>query len=348
MAENSIGTQPIPDRKEDRGITSSFGLWAGIIFCVVYTLVIWALEPFVPKVNFAPDTGFAHYLWKLPDPNFLTRLSAWTGYTLHQALIWGCIYYGQSRKLKYTGGLHPVNIVALGGNAVFVFLHLLQTHIWYDGLAQDVHIMTAQGSVIILLVAVLMMENQRRGLFFGKKLGLIYEPGRALRKYHGYFFSWAVIWTFWYHPMETTSGHLMGTLYTCLLMLQGSLFFTRAHVNKWWTISLETIVLVHGTMVAVMATSSGDMWPQFFFGFFGVFIVTQMHGLGLRKWLRWTFIAAYLVSVFIVFSTRDLVELNQLVAVPAVEYSLVFVLALFIWCVLWVVGRITGRATQES
>ena len=60
---------------------------------------------------------------------------------------------------------------------------------------------------------------------------------------------WAVI----YHPMEATSGHLIGFLYMFLLLVQGSLFFTRAHVNRWWTLFLEVAVLAHGTLVAIYA-----------------------------------------------------------------------------------------------
>ena len=51
-------------------------------------------------------------------------------------------------------------------------LHLVQTWLFYDGLAQDVPEWTSQWSVIVLLAAVLMMENQRRGLVFGRPLGI--------------------------------------------------------------------------------------------------------------------------------------------------------------------------------
>jgi len=125
---------------------------------------------------------------------------------------------------------------ALAASAFFILLHFVQTHIWYDGLAQDVSIFSSQGSVIVLLVWVLLMENNRRGMFFGKKLPIKQEIIRFARKYHGYFFAWATIYTFWYHPMVNTSGHLIGFLYMFLLMLQGSLFFTRIHTNRWWTL----------------------------------------------------------------------------------------------------------------
>ena len=295
----------------------------------------------MPRINFAPDLGGFDYLWKLPDPTFWSRATAWTGYILHQSLIWGLIYWAQTNKLKYSKGLHPVNIIALAGSAVFILLHLVQTHLWYDGLAQDTHIMSAQGSVVILLVMVIMIENRRRGMFFGKRAPFVDTSADFLRKYHGYYFSWAVIWTFWYHPMETTQGHLLGTLYTCLIMMQGSLFFTRAHLNTWWTGFLEVMVLVHGTMVAMMAVNNGP-WAQFFFGFLGMFIITQMHGFGFSRWLKWAFGAAYLTGVAIVYGSRNWTTMDELIGIPIVEFVLVFILAGLIWLGMWVVGLITG------
>ena len=59
--------------------------------------------------------------------------------------------------------------MALTTNAVFIVLQVAQTHLWYGGLAQDVSIFGTQGSVVVLLVWVLLRENSRRGLFFGKR-----------------------------------------------------------------------------------------------------------------------------------------------------------------------------------
>jgi hypothetical protein len=110
------------------------------------------------------------------------------------------------RQPGYTRGLHPVNVWALGGNALFIGLHWLQTRLWYDGLAQDVHEVTSFASVAVMLVVILIMENHRRGLFFGRKVSLVSAAGEVARKYHGYYFAWAIVYTFWYHPMENTLG----------------------------------------------------------------------------------------------------------------------------------------------
>jgi hypothetical protein len=324
-------------------LDSTGAMWAGVAFCLGYVVLIYLLKPFMPQIDFAPDTGFAHYYWKLTDPTFWSRATAWGGYILHQVTIWGLIYYAQEKKLSYTKGLHPVNIWAMGANAAFVMFHLLQTHIWYDGTAQDTHIMTSQGSVILLLVMVLIMENQRRGILFGKKVGWLAEPGRAMRKYHGYIFSWAVIYTFWYHPMETTIGHLMGTFYTTMIMLQGSLMFTRTHTNKYWTFTMEFFVVVHGTIVALM--HGNGQWGQFLFGFLAMFIITQMHGLGLSKWLRWAFLAAYIGAIALVYVAgvgRGMENIAEVPRVPAVEYALVFMIGAIVWLGIWMIAKLSG------
>jgi hypothetical protein len=61
-----------------------------------------------------PDSGPAWYYWKLPEPTFWSRATAWGFYLLHQLTIWGLIYYAQRSRPRYTTGLHKFNIAALG------------------------------------------------------------------------------------------------------------------------------------------------------------------------------------------------------------------------------------------
>ncbi|MEM7332163.1 MAG: hypothetical protein AAF490_08725 [Chloroflexota bacterium] len=325
-------------------ITSNQAMWGGIIFSALFTVLIWAVDGRLDalEATFAPDAGASWYVWKLPDPTFVTRFSAWASYTLHQVLIWGLIYYAQKNKLKYTKGLHPVNVAALAINGFFIIWHLIQTHIWYDGIAQDVSVFSSQWSVIIMLVAILLMENQRRGLFFGKKVSFLKETGRVMRKYHGYLFAWGIIYTFWFHPMVGEAQHLIGFFYTFLLMTQSSLFFTRTHVNKWWMVVQEVTVTVHGTMVAVIHDQA---WPMFLFGFLGVFIITQMHGLGLSKRIRWVFGGLYVASVIFVYSQRGWGNLNEIFRISIGELIMVFALAAIVWVLMkaWSLGsRLIG------
>lgn len=320
-------------------------LWAGIGFSVLFTGLIWLLGARLTNIPHLSDSGASWYYWQLPQQTVWGQVTAWGFYLGHQCAIWGLIYQAQRQKLHYQHGLHRLNIAALGVNALFIFLHLLQTHVWYDGLAQDVSIWSSQWSVILMLVIILMMENPRRGLFFGQKAPLGQRAVDFVRKYHGYIFAWGVIYTFWYHPMEASSGHLVGFFYTLLLMLQGSLFFTCAHLNKWWTFSLEALVLIHGTLVAVMNTN--NMWPMFGFGFAGILIVTQLHGLGLSRWIRAMIIALYSAAAIWVYSGRGIEKIHQITWIPITEYAVVFVLAALVGLGIWVADRIRMRKPKN-
>jgi hypothetical protein len=318
--------------------TDVLALAGGLLFSLAFTALIWWTGRYLAGIPHLPDEGASWYYWKLPSPTVWSRVTAWGLYLAHQISLWGLIYYAQTRVKKYTTGLHPVNVAALGINALFIFLHLLQTQVWYDGLAQDVSIFTSQGSVIVMLVWILLMENSRRGLFFGRKAPIGQSIVQAARKYHGYVFAWAAVYTFWYHPMENTWGHLIGFLYMFLLLLQGSLFFTRIHINRWWTVTQEVAVLIHGTIVAVL--QGNNIWPMFAFGFGGIFVITQMHGLGLSLRVRAVILAVYAALAVWVYSGRGLAKLNEIIRIPVIEYLAVFVLALLIGAVLWVARRV--------
>jgi len=86
------------------------------------------------------------------------------------------------------------------------------------------------------------------------------------------------------------------------------------------------------------------MWPMFFFGFAGLFVVTQMYGLGLSKWGRWGFLAAYVAGVLVVYNGRW-ADINEIIRIPFIEYGLVFVLAGIIWLLMKIVGFWQNRTT---
>jgi len=327
----------------DKRITrqDTTALVIGIFGSLAFVILIWILGPKLDSIQLAADQGASWYYWKLPNPTFWTRATAWGFYLLHQFSFWGLIYYAQTKVKKYSTKMHWVNYAALAVNALFILLRVLQTHLWYDGLAQDVSIWSSQVSVIILLVWVLLMENQRRGLFFGKSVPLSKDLIRFARKYHGYFFAWATVYTFWYHPTIATSGHLIGFLYMFLLLLQGSLFFTRIHINRWWMLFQEVAVLVHGTLVAIM--QGNGMWPMFAFGFGGVFVITQMHGLKIPKWLRWIFLGVYIALALFVYSRRELSMIHQVMWIPVIDYLAVFLLAGVLWVFMKVFNKFSAN-----
>lgn len=324
----------------------NLALWLGIAFSFAFTGLIWyAGVHWLNPGPLTPDRPGFYYEWQLVEPTVWTRATAWGGYVLHQCAIWWLIWTAQQERPAYTGGLHRFNVLALAVNAVFIGLHFVQTQIWYDGLAQDMHVTTAQWSVIILLVAVLLMENQRRGLAFGWKSGLVSRAAPVVRRYHGYYFSWAIIYTFWYHPMESNWGHLLGFLYMFLLMLQGSLFFTRIHVNRYWTVVQEVSFAIHGAMVAYLA---GQAWQMFLMGGLAVFIITQMHGLGLSRRARWMIALGYGAGVAVLYAERGVARIPEVAGIPLTLLGGVFVLALLVLGGQRLAGAGPGMRTRSG
>jgi hypothetical protein len=326
-----------------RRITARQALLGGIAVGIAVTAVIAASALWLPRPDLLPDAGSHWYRWQRPERSTAVMVGAWTLYALHQVGFWALILYGQRHLGTYTPRLHRVNVLALAWNGFFVAVHFVQTHLGYDGLAQDVPIWTSQWSVIVLLVWVLLMEEDRRGLFFGRTVPT--PGGRSTRdwarRYHGYYFAWAAVYTFWFHPMETTTGHLVGFLYMFLILVQGSLFLTRAHVDRRWTVVLEVLVLFHGFLVAL--NSPKQLWFQFGWGFATIFVVTQMHGLGWPRWARWTTGVAYVLSVCAVVAWFGTDRLAELPRVPVAEYVAVFVLA-----GLFAAGLAVARATRRT
>jgi hypothetical protein len=105
----------------------------------------------------------------------------------------------------------------------------------------------------------------------------------------------------------------------------------------------EATVLVHGTLVAVM--QGNGLWPMFAFGFGGVFVVTQMHGLRLPRWARGAILAFYVGSALLAYRQRGWVQLNEIVRIPLIEYVAVFLLAWMIGGGLWLARRFARHAT---
>lgn len=298
--------------------------WLGIIIALAFTGLIGVLGSRLNSIELLPDQGASWYYWKLPTKEFWPRLTAWSFYIIHQVCIWLLIYLAQFKDPKKRN-LRRAQIIII--NLLFVAVHIVQTHIWYEGLAQDVPVMSSQGSVIVMLVLILIMENDRRGLFFGKKIGGFASIKAFIKKYHGYFIAWALIYTFWYHPTVSTPGHLVGFFYMFLLFIQLSMLYTPVHMNKYWKFVLEVLVLFHGTMVAIY--QGNGMWPMFCFGFATMLVVTQIYGLDLPKWARLLVQAIYIVGVIIVFGgftgDRTISQVHQVTWIPIIEYALVFV-----------------------
>ena len=309
-----------------------------------------------------PSASGLWYYWKL-KPNDVTAWSqalVWGCYSLHQLSIWAIVYMAQldsatTGRSKTDTNLTRYNWAALGVNILFQIVHFLQTNWTYDALAQDTSLVSSQCSVIMLLMVICMMQYPERGLFCGWPLAdrhrgalsqlfiLGEKPTQLARRYHGYALSWATIYTFWYHPMENTMGHVTGFVYCFFLMLQGSLMMTKLHQNRYWRVLLEVWVLGHGGYMVYQSTRPGNLlgglWLMVVFGFLMTFTFTQIYLLPFWKntsrWfkaippLTWTVIVIVTYSYVPDANGRYYVRMRETTRIPFVYYAGVFALNAF-------------------
>ena len=318
----------------------SYSLKSALWFVFAFSLAIvgatWLLSPLLApfRATLLPDSGAAWYYWKLPRPELWASISMWVLYLAHQITVWVLIAKLKNSPYPQAGTIGKYNLQLLIANAVFIVLHLVQTVLFYDALAQFTPVMSSQGSVIVMLVMMLILLNSRRGLFFGKKVYLPPLGVAATQKVHGYYIAWAVVFTFWFHPMEGTLGHLLGFFYLFLLMGQMSLARTTWHTKIGWLTFLEVFVAIHGAIVAINA--GNGMWPMFFFGFMMMFILTQMFGI-IKSWLAAAGVfVSYAALVAITYSGAlgnwlsgtpvGWADIHQITWIPVILYGLVFVL----------------------
>jgi hypothetical protein len=312
-------------------------LWSGIVFSLGFTILLWVssfgLQARMAAIygDFLPDKGATWYFWQLNGFYLWPIITSWTCYFAHQITIW-VLTVKAMRKLGdnkplWTSQPDKIHYAILAANVGFIVLHLVQTQIWYDGLAKTVPIWTSQFSVILMLLLILLMENPRRGFFWGKKLPIGKDAMNGIYKWHGYYILWALIYTFWFHPMDGSLAMFFGFMYMFLLIIQSASFLLKIHLGRKWIVFLESFVWLHGTLVAIESDyvrdsgpSTGISWPIFFFGFMGMFVFTQQFGLTKKKAVHFSLLAVYIAIAITTFSIIGWSKSFALIAIPMAEY----------------------------
>lgn len=309
-----------------------------IISAIILTLSIYFIPTSIDSFYQNPalnDTGGSYYYWKFleQDKDIFARITAWSFFFLHFISILYLLNKLNKNPKEKGKEYSKYNIYLLLTNLFFIILHMIHTWIWYDALATDTPVWSSQGSVIIMLILILIMENRRRGLFFGKKVYMPKESVKFIIKTHGIYIALATIFTFWFHPMEFLWAHTIGFFYMYLLFIQLSLPKTKIHQNIYWTFILEVTVLVHGTIVAF--TTENAPWAMFLFGFGIILVVTQIYGLKAKKWLIHTtqalFVTITLITYSGLFESRSITDIHEIIRIPLIDYILVFVFVYVIY-----------------
>ncbi len=329
-------------------------LWIWIAFSIGFTLLLTVLgttlqQQFGP---FDPDQGPTDYFWQLNSPYVWAQVTAWSFYIVHQVSLWALTWMSMKRFAKagftWTDKPDKLHYMILLLNLAFIVLHLVQTHVWYDGLAQDVPIWSSQFSVIGMLILTLVMRAPKRGLILGKPVKVGKDAMNGMVKWHGYYIQWALVYTFWFHPMDTGLALSFGFFYMFLLLFQASTPLLKIHLGRKWVTFLEIFVWIHGTLVAIesdfIRQTGGTSWPIFFFGFFGMFALTQQFGLTSNKKITYSILASYVAIAVITFSLIGWRYAYALAAIPMVEY----LVALVAWGLFALVPRIKHKVRTRQ
>jgi len=81
------------------------------------------------------------------------------------------------------------------------------------------------------------------------------------------------------------------------------------------------------------AEGLGSGWWNFLFGGLGVFLITQMHGVKLKRWHKF-FIAGIVIGSAAVFFAQNLDKLIPFPRVFITRYAAVFILTGLIWLIM--------------
>ncbi len=292
-----------------------------VCLSILITIIIWWLSPGLGIFPHLEDKGASWYYWKLPNATIWGTITAWGGYLLHQISVFILIFNTKKRKKN-------TNNIFLLVNLFFVIAHVIQSHLFYDGLAQQVPVWSSQYSVIGMLSITLILLVPRRGMILGKFKTLPSGVYNFVRKYHSIYISWALIYTFWFHPAEGNIAILLGFFYMFLLMIQISMANTKIHTNIKWITILEIFVVIHGVSIVFM--NSQEIWPMFLTGFLFMFIFTYMNGLNWIKPVRIGIYLLYLGLCIYLYFFRGFDKIYEILFIPATLYIVAILLIFFL------------------
>lgn len=323
--------------------TKRFALIAVLISLGLTGLIV-LIEPLVSDVPLAVDSGARHYYWQLTTRNNLNMMIVWA---LFGTQLIGNVFLVRRRLNDSQRGLTNKNIDIFLFNLMMILIHYIQSIISYDGLAQDVSVFSSQYSVILMLVTILLIEIPRRGIIFGRKIKIDKRAMSVLYAVHGFVFMAAIIYTFWFHPVINTIGHLFGFFYMFLLFTQISLVKTNVHTNSRWIVGLEVLVAFHGATVAYYVQNS-ELWAMFLFGFGFIFVFTQIYGLRINKSIINLIQVLYILIAVNYYWATDIANVHQILWIPVVEYAHVIIMLAIIYLVLKIKDRKNPKMCKKN
>ena len=225
-------------------------------------------------------------------------------YACHQVFHWSMTCYARF-FLKTSRKLQSFHYWMAGVNIFFVLLHLALSHWTHGSIFSAAHHYNNYGvyyptydTEVNLLILwglsywILLAKSGQRGIFFGLSVPFTKPIVLVANELLDFVFSWAVLYTYWRHPLKEISTliiELIFVAHSCLIR-------TTFHKNKYWTMFVEMVLLFFFFHVL------GPNRPKdTFFGSLNfcmvVFVVTQIHGLNLRLLVKIDIISVCILCI---------------------------------------------------
>ena len=220
-----------------------------------------------------------------------------------------------------------------------MLLHLLQTHLKYDGIAQDAAELCPIIATVLSLVVLAMMQQTERGLVFGYRLEgeTFIALTNIARRFHPYIVGWDVVFTFWYHPMEGGWHHSPGFFSLFCILIQGCLLFTTAHLNPVWRVALELMGFPHAIYVEY-SHSERCRWKMFLTGVLITPLVVHFHIFKLSVATTTALLIGYFSLVLFLYRNMPWNRWSEPLHFPVAIFSLIFL----VYGILYIPYKITN------
>jgi len=88
--------------------TTSLLFLIAVFVSIFLTLGIWFLDPLLNRFSHIPDQGPSWYYWKLTPQQFQGKITALTGYILHQLFAWLCVAAFKKRRASGAAAFHAL------------------------------------------------------------------------------------------------------------------------------------------------------------------------------------------------------------------------------------------------
>ena len=243
----------------------------GVAASVLLALLIYMSTRSLLKNDFSKSQEL--FLFKQP----LQMLVSQPLYLIHQLAHWAMVYYARTH-LNCSHKLQPFHYLMAGINFVFVLLYVAWSYLFPNKLSYR---LSDELPLIVLGLSYwfLIAKSNRRGLAFGHSFPYFQGIAEVAEMCLPYYFSFAVLFKFWYKAFVDRYMHFFLRLVVELIFITHScLVQTHIHENKSWTLLLELMVLPYFTMI-LLFPDEREIILLLSLICAALFAISQMHGL---------------------------------------------------------------------